>query len=98
MWSALFGTAEADIGTLILRPDPSAITAVAGFKGGAELRLATEAPNTSVATLLAKLNKYRGPDQQILRIWSEAGEEIVGTEVVRGELRGVVRAASLRPA
>jgi hypothetical protein len=100
MWSALFGNAQADIGTLILRPDPSAVSVVAGFKGGAELRLATEAPNTSVAALLAKLNKYRGPDQQILRIWRETGsgtlEEIVGSEVVRGEMRGIVRAASIQ--
>ncbi len=95
MWSALFGTAQADIGTLVLRPDPSAVSVVAGFKGGAELRLATEAPNTTVATLLEKLNKYRGPDQHIYRVWRETGEEIVGSEVVRGELRAVVRAASI---
>jgi hypothetical protein len=96
MWSALFGTQQADIGVLLLRPDPSAVTAVAGFKGGAELRLATEAPNTTVATLLAKLNKYRGPDQQIRRIWREGTqEEIVGSEVVRGDMRAIVRAASL---
>jgi hypothetical protein len=95
MWSALFGTQQADIGVLILRPDPSAVTAVAGFKGGAELRLATEAPNTTVAALLAKLNKYRGPEQQIRRIWAENGVEIVGSEVVRGDMQAVVRAESL---
>jgi hypothetical protein len=95
MWSALFGIQQADIGVLILRPDPSATAAVAGFRGGAELRLATEAPNTTVAALLEKLNKYRGPDQQIRRIWSETGEEIVGSEVVRGDMRVIVRAASI---
>ena len=94
MWSALFGTQQADIGVLILRPDPSA-TSIAGFRGGAELRLATEAPNTTIATLLEKLNKYRGPDQQIRRIWRETGEEIVGSEIVRGDVRAVVRAASV---
>lgn len=93
MWAALFGTST-DIGTLILRPDPSA-TSIAGFRGGAELRLATEAPNTTVATLLDKLNKYRGPGQQIVRVWREDGEEVVGSEVVRGEMRVVVRAASV---
>jgi hypothetical protein len=102
MWSALFGTGQADIGTLVLRPDPSAVSIVAGFKGGAELRLATEAPNTTVGTLLDKLNKYRGPDQQIVRVWRETGlgtlEEVNGSEVVRGELRVVVRAVSLRSA
>ncbi len=97
MWSALFGTQQADIGILVLRPDPSAVTAVAGFKGGAELRLATEAPNTTVAALLSKLNKYRGPDQQIRRVWAETGEEIVGSQVVRGDLRATVRADSLNP-
>ena len=95
MWSALFGTQQADIGVLILRPDPSATTAVAGFRGGAEVRLATETPNTTVATLLEKLNKYRGPDQQIRRVWRENGEEIVGSEVVRGDMRAIVRAASI---
>ena len=98
MWSALFGTTQADIGVLILRPDPSA-SVVAGFKGGAEIRLATETPNTTVAVLLDKLNKYRGPDQQIKHIWRETGEgaleEIVGSEVVRGDMRAIVRAASL---
>jgi hypothetical protein len=96
MWSALFGTAQADIGVLILRPDPSATAHVAGFRGGAELRVATETPNTTVATLLEKLNKYRGPDQQIKRIWRETGEEIVGSDVVRGELKAVVRASSIQ--
>ena len=96
MWSALFGIQQADIGVLILRPDPSALTVVAGFKGGAELRLATEAPNTTVAALLDKLNKYRGPDQQIHRIWNERGEEIVGSQIVCGDLKAIVRADSLR--
>lgn len=95
MWSALFGTGQTDIGTLVLRPDPSAVLVVAGFKGGAELRLATEAPNTTVARLLDKLNKYRGPDQQVHRVWKEGGEEVVGSEVVRGEMRVVVRATSI---
>ena len=94
MWSALFGIQQADIGVLILRPDPSAV-GIAGFRGGAEMRLATEAPNTTVATLLEKLNKYRGPDQQIRRIWRETGEEIVGSEIVRGDIRAVVRATSV---
>lgn len=97
MWAALFGTGPTDIGTLILRPDPSA-TGIAGFRGGAELRVATEAPNTTVATLLEKLNKYRGPDQQIIRVWRENGEEVVGSEVVRGEMQVVIRAASVRSA
>ncbi len=96
MWAALFGTGTTpDIGTLVLKPDPSAVTSVAGFRGGAELRLATDAPNTTVAVLLEKLNKYRGPDQQIRHVWRETGEEVVGTEVVRGEMRVVIRAASL---
>ncbi len=100
MWSALFGMGQAEIGVLILRPDPSAVAAVAGFKGGAELRVTTEAPNTTVGTLLDKLNKYRGPDQQIRRVWRETGmgalEEVVGSEVVRGEMRAVVRGDSIR--
>ena len=96
MWSALFGQGQGDIGVLILRPDPSAVATVSGFRGGAELRVTAEASNTTTTTLLDKLNKYRGPDQQLRRIWRETGEEIVGSEVVRGEMRAVVRADSLR--
>lgn len=95
MWSALFGLGQAEIGVLILRPDPSAVAKVSGFRGGAELRVTTEAPNTTVATLLDKLNKYRGPDQQLRRVWDEAGEEVVGSDVVRGEMRVVVRGDSV---
>jgi hypothetical protein len=96
MWSALFGNAQADTGVLIMRPDPSAVASVAGFRGGAELRVAAEAPNTTVAALLDKLNKYRGPDQQLRHLWTERGEEVVGSEVVRGEMRVVVRRDSVR--
>ncbi len=108
MWAALFGSlglssggsgsGSGSTGVLILRPDATAMALpIAGFKGGAELRLATDAAAgvTTVAQLLGKLNKYRGPDQQLRRVWSESGEEIVGNTEVHGELRVVVRATSV---
>ncbi len=96
MWSALFGSSSVgELGVLILQPDATARRAVAGFRGGAELRVAATAPNMSVTDLLAKLNKYRGPDQQLKRVWTEAGEEIVGSTVVRGEVKAIVRDLSI---
>lgn len=99
MLAALFGWLDSSGGVLILSPDASAIALpVAGFRGGAELRLTAKGDAHTVAALLANFNKYRGPDQQIRRIWrteEEGGEEIVGSAEVRGEMRAVVRAASL---
>ncbi len=96
MWSALFGSASVgDLGILVLQPDATARKAVAGFRGGAELRVTGTAPNMTVTDLLAKLNKYRGPDQQLKRIWGEGGEEIVGSTVVRGEVKAIVRDMSI---
>jgi hypothetical protein len=93
MWSALFGTAEKAI--LILKPDPSAVAAVHGFKGGQELRVSADADNQTIGDLLTKFNKYRGPDQQIRRVWSTDGTPVSLTDVLKGERTVVLRAASI---
>jgi hypothetical protein len=102
MWDSLRGLVggtspepTAPLGVLVLRPDPSARLAVHGFKSGAELRVGADAPGQTVSQILGKLNKYRGPDQQIRRVWSEGGEEIVGSTVPTGNLVAVVKASSV---
>jgi hypothetical protein len=92
MWSALFGTPEK--GVLILKPDPSAVTTVHGFKGGQELRVSAEAGQT-IGDLLKKFNKYRGPDQQIQRVWSTDGSPVSLTEIPKGERTVILRATSI---
>ena len=100
MWEALMGRGPAVAATgpavLILQPDESARAGtVHGFKSGASLRIAADAPGQTVDQILGKLNKYRGPDQQIRRIWTPAGEEIVGSTVLEGNLTAIVRASSV---
>lgn len=98
MWEALrgLGGSTATPAVLVLQPDEFARAgAVHGFKSGASLRIAADAPGQTVAQILDKLNKYRGPDQQIRRIWTPAGEEIVGSIVPEGNLVGIVRASSV---
>jgi hypothetical protein len=100
MWEALRGlgsgeAAAGNLAVLVLQPDESAKASVAGFKSGASLRIGADSLGQTVAQILAKLNKYRGPDQQIRRIWTPAGEEIPGSMVPSGNLVGIVRALSV---
>jgi hypothetical protein len=92
MWSALFGSQET--GTLILKAHPNA-DSVNGFKNGGELRVAADRPGQTVDQLLDKLNTYRGPDQQLRRVWSLTGQEIAGSTPVTGLFYAVVKAESL---
>jgi hypothetical protein len=95
MWSALFGSGE--VGVLILRPTPSAQTIVAGFKSGTSLKIAADATGQTIGQILDKLNKYRGPDQQIRRVWdSTTDREIPASEVVKGTQEVLVKAESIQ--
>lgn len=93
MWSALFGSEEK--GTLVLRPDASAVSVVSGFKGGAELRVAADAGGQTVGQVLEKFNKYRGPDQQIRVLWGVDGAMLRMETPLRGFTVGIVRAESV---
>ena len=93
MWSALFGASEK--GTLILKPDPSAVTTVHGFKGGNELRVSADGTGQTVGDLLDKFNKYRGPDQQIRRVWNTDGTSVSLSEVLKGERTVLLRSSSI---
>lgn len=93
MWSALFGVSEK--GTLILKPDPSAVTVVHGFKGGNELRVSTDETSQTVGDLLNKFNKYRGPEQQIRHVWNVDGTSVSLSEVLKGERTVLLRSSSI---
>jgi hypothetical protein len=94
MWSSLFGLEEK--GVLLLRPDPSAKTSVAGFKSGTELRIAADVAGQTLQQLLEKLNLYRGPEQQIRRVWNaETGQELPLTHMIKGTVVAEVRATSI---
>lgn len=93
MWSALFGASEK--GTLILKPDPSAASTLHGFKSGTELRVSADGTGQTVGDLLDKFNKYRGPDQQIQRIWNTDGSEVSLKETVKGERTVILRSSSV---
>jgi hypothetical protein len=93
MWSALFGSSEK--GILVLKPDPSAVASVHGFKGGMELRVSADSDKQTVGDLLDKFNKYRGPDQQIRHVWDLQGNPIqLGTEI-RGTQTVIVKSKSI---
>jgi hypothetical protein len=95
MWSALFGSGE--MGVLVVRPTPSAQAAVAGFKSGGSLKISADAAGQTVGQILDKLNKYRGPDQQIRHVWdSVTDREIPKTEVVKGTQEVLVKAESIQ--
>ena len=99
MWAALFGSGglggNAD-GRLILHPSITGKQRVAGFYGGAELVLKTAAVGETVATLLDRLNTYRGPDQQLVRLWTPEGQELALSTPVRGTVIAEVRGESIR--
>lgn len=99
MWSALFGSlgfGNEEKGILVLHPDPSAVEHVHGFKGGAPLRIMADSAGQTVHELLEKINKYRGPDQQILRVWSmDTGAPISDHMVVKGSVTALVKKESV---
>lgn len=96
MWSALFGSfVSSEKGTLILKPDPSATITVHGFKSGAELRVTADQAGQTVRDLLEKFNKYRGPDQQIKRVWSHTGSLMSLTQTVKGDIVTIIRSESI---
>ena len=95
MWSALFGSGE--VGVLVLKPTPSAQATVAGFKSGGSLKVAADAAGQTVGQILDKLNKYRGPEQQIRAVWeSSTDREIPLNQVVQGTLECLVKAESIQ--
>lgn len=96
MWAALFGSqGGSSSGQLTLRPNAGAKQVVAGFRGGDDLVLKTAALSETVGILLDRLNTYRGPDQQIRRVWTLEGSPMSLNTPVRGSLVAEVRVESI---
>lgn len=88
MISWLFGRVGG--GTLILKPDSSAV-GLPGFPtASTELRLTASGGDT-IGILLEKFNTYRGPDSQVTRVYSESGLELPISKLVVGNLVAIVK-------
>jgi hypothetical protein len=94
MWAALFGSGGFE-GQLILRPSPSGKQRVSGFFAGQDLTLRVGAAGETIQILLDRLNTYRGPTQQIRRLWTLEGEELKLDSPVKGQIIAEVRAESI---
>lgn len=94
LWGSLFGTTEE--AHLVLRPTPTAQTRVAGFQSGSDLTVRAHVRGETVLDVLERLNVYRGPDQQLVRVWNpETGQEFPGTTVLEGTMVVEVRPESI---
>jgi hypothetical protein len=88
MISWLFGGVGG--GTLILKPDNSAV-GIPGFPtNSSELRL-TAGGGETVGILLDRFNTYRGPEAQIKRLYSESGAELPHSKLVVGNIVAIVK-------
>lgn len=88
MISWLFGGVGS--GTLILKPDSSAV-GMPGFPTiSTELRL-TASGGETVGVLLDRFNTYRGPESQITRLYSESGVELPHSKLVVGNVVAIVK-------
>ena len=94
MFNFLFGSSSSSGGRLILVPDESG-KKLAGFHSGASLTLTAE-PGETVGDVVDKFNTYRGPDQQIARLWTQDGRDLPFSTRVDGTVTAVVRAQHLK--
>ncbi len=78
---------------ITLNPDNSG-KKVAGFREGG-LKITADYSGQSVRELLDKFNKYRGPDQQIKRVWDKDGATINPETPVTENTVFVIRAESV---
>lgn len=76
-------------GVLVLQPDSSGRT-YAGFRDGKSLH-ATAQTGDTVGVIMERFNTYRGPDQQITRLWNVSGEELPFSTPVVGNIVAIVR-------
>jgi len=78
--------------TVFLKPDETGRTG-AGFHGGQILPCAAT-PGETLAAVLDRFNAYRGPDQQILRVWTEEGSDLPLSTILKANLVVLVRGQS----
>lgn len=88
MFSWLFGGSRHSESTLILKPDESG-RKYAGFLSGESLILKGNT-GESVGTLMERFNTYRGPDQQITRLWTTEGTPLSFSTELRETLTAIV--------
>jgi hypothetical protein len=90
MFNFLFGGGGG--GTLVLTPDTSG-KKLAGFHTGASLSLTAGAKET-VGDVMEKFNTYRGPEQQITKLWRTDGASLSFDTVVSGTMVAIVRSST----
>lgn len=75
--------------TLSLKPDESG-KELAGFKSGNALTCTANYGET-VSEVLARFNTYRGPDQQIRKVWTLDGRELPLLTVIHKDIVAIVK-------
>lgn len=75
--------------TLILKPDESG-KHYAGFYSGTPLEL-TATEGETIGAIMDKFNTYRGPDQQITHLYTEAGHPLPFHAPIHGRMIAIVR-------
>jgi len=75
--------------TLVLKPDESG-KQYAGFYSGASLEL-TATEGETISIVMDKFNTYRGPDQQISRLYTEAGQPLPFHTPIHGRMIAIVK-------
>jgi len=75
--------------TLVLKPDDSG-RQYAGFYSGAPLEL-TATDGETIGAVMDKFNTYRGPDQQISRLYTEAGHLLPFHTPIHGRMIAIVK-------
>jgi len=74
---------------LILQPDESG-KKYAGFHSGEPLKLSATMGET-VATVMERFNAYRGPDEQINRLFTKNGTSLLFTQKITGTMIAIVK-------
>ena len=74
---------------LVLKPDESG-KQYAGFYSGASLEL-TATEGETIGAVMDKFNTYRGPDQQISRLYTEAGHPFPFHVPLSGRMTAIVK-------
>jgi hypothetical protein len=78
---------------ITLKPDDSG-KKIAGFREGS-LKITADFSGQNVRDLLEKINKYRGPDQQIKHVWDNNGTAVNPETAVTENTVFVIRADSV---
>ena len=75
--------------TVTLQPDESG-KALSGFQSGKSLTCSGLEDET-LQSIMGKFNTYRGPDQQILKLWSPDGKELPFSTVLKQNITAIVK-------